>query len=82
MSNTEIISIETGLRGITEKVDTFAGWQRKGYVVNKGQKAAFKTKIWKPCKVKEKDENGKETTENKLIMVNAAFFTQSQVIAK
>ncbi len=81
MSNIEIIANETDLRGITEQVDTFAGWKRRGYVVSKGQKAVFKTKIWKPCKVKEKDENGEERKEKKLILVNAAFFTLSQVEA-
>lgn len=76
MSNSEIISTHIALLGIMEPVNTYAGWQRNGYTVRRGEKATFKTKIWKPCKVK--DEETKETGK-KLIMVNAAFFTASQV---
>lgn len=76
MSNSEIIGTTTALMGIVEPVDTYAGWKRNGYTVKRGEKATFKTKIWKPCNVKDKDT---DETEIKLILVNAAFFTASQV---
>lgn len=63
-------------------VNTFVGWKRAGYTVKRGEKAAFQTKIWKPCKVKKKKEQepGEEPKkENKLILVNASFFTSEQV---
>lgn len=75
ITNTEIISSEMVLHGITENVQTYAGWQRLGRQVKKGSKALFKTQIWKPCKVKIPDTS---ETKSKLIMVKAAFFGLSQ----
>lgn len=68
-------------------VDTYAGWKRKGFVVKRGETAVFKTKIWKPSKyskkeVEEIESRGVEVsdrTNQKLILVNAAFFTDKQV---
>ena len=76
MTNQEIISGNLILRGIEEDVNTYAGWKREGYQVQKGQKALFTTKIWKPCNYTDKatGEKGK-----KLFMVNASFFGVSQV---
>lgn len=78
MTNYEIIEGAKKLAGIAEdvEVDTFAGWKAKGYCVNKGEHASFKTKIWKPCKIVEKLT---EEEKQKLYMVNAAFFTINQV---
>ena len=50
LTNFEIIESNIILHGITEEVDTYAGWSRNGYKVKRGSKALFKTKIWKPCK--------------------------------
>lgn len=77
MTNMQIIMGEVALRGITEPVDTYAGWKNRGMQVQKGQKALFATKIWKPCKPK---KNADEETE-KLILVKANFFGASQVAA-
>lgn len=74
MSNMEIILSELVLRGIDEEVDTYQGWKRKGKQVQKGSKALFQTKIWKPCKVKSEDGD-----EERMYMVNASFFGASQV---
>ncbi|MCC8157273.1 MAG: hypothetical protein LIO54_08360 [Oscillospiraceae bacterium] len=75
MTNAQIITGEMILNGIMEEVDTYAGWLRRGYQVQKGQKAKFQTKIWKPVKSK-KDEDDTE-----LILVKASFFAKSQVAA-
>ena len=77
VTNRQIIAAECIDHGITEEVNTYAGWQVRGFQVEKGSKAVFKTKIWKPCKVKNKD--GEQS--KKLLLVNAAFFTASQVKA-
>lgn len=82
MTNSEIIIREmksAGLDPMEVVVNTFAGWKRNGYVVNKGETAAFKTKIWKPCK--NKKQEGEEEAQTKLRLVNAAFFTFEQVKA-
>ena len=80
MTNLQIIGTACMMNGITEEVDTYAGWQRRGMQVTKGNKALFKTKIWKPVKGKAKS-NDEETDEivGRLILVNAAFFGVSQV---
>lgn len=81
MTNAEIIQGEILARGITQEVDTYAGWKRKGFKVKKGSKATFKTKIWKPKTRKIKDKDGKETDkkEKYFIMVKAYYFTKAQV---
>lgn len=75
MTNGEIIATECSLRGITEEVHTFQRWKSMGYMVKKGEKAAFKTTIWKA--VPKKDEEG----EVRLFMQTSAFFKASQVQA-
>lgn len=82
MTNAQIIinnMVTAGLDPMETVVDTFAGWKRRGYIVNKGETAVFKTKIWKPCKAKKDTEETEDTTNLKL--VNAAFFTAEQVKA-
>lgn len=90
MTNAEIIvsaMVLAELDPMEVEVDTFAGWKRKGYCVKKGQKAVFKTKIWKPCKFKNEEielpEEAKDMepqfNKKKLILVNASFFTDEQV---
>ena len=76
MTNAEIITGNCILTGISEPVDTYPGWKAKGYQVKKGSKAVFKTKIWKPCKTKNEKTGEKE---KRLLLVNASFFTKSQV---
>lgn len=89
MTNFEIIAQACALANIAvdTEVDTYAGWSRKGYTVKRGEHAVFKTKIWKPCKRKkdaEQTENAEQTEANskRLILVNAAFFTDEQVEKK
>ena len=48
MTNVAIIGNAKLLNGVTEDVDTFAGWKRRGKQVKKGSKALFKTSIWMP----------------------------------
>lgn len=73
MTNAEIIATECSLRGITEDVHTFQRWKAMGFMVKKGEKAAFKATIWKAAPKKD------EENEVKLFMRNAAFFKASQV---
>lgn len=83
MTNLEIIASEMVLHEISldTLVDTFTGWKRRGFIVNKGEKAAFRTKIWKPTKVTAKLDNGEEEETTKMILVPASFFTQDQVVS-
>lgn len=74
MSNSEIIEMECALNGITEEVHTFQRWKSMGFVVKKGEKAVFKTAIWKAVEKKQEEES-----ELKIFMKNAAFFKASQV---
>ncbi len=78
MTNLAIIEGAKLLNGITERVDTYQGWQRRGKQVKRGSKALFKTSIWKPVKGKNADEK-EDNPEPRLIMVSAAFFGASQV---
>lgn len=84
MTNLQIIGNAMLLNGVTEDVDTFAGWKRKGRQVKKGSKALFKTSIWKPTGKKKKDDDETEDDgTGRLILVPAAFFGMSQTeIAK
>lgn len=76
MTNLMIISGAMILNGVTEDVDTFPGWKRRGRQVKQGEKCLFKTKIWKPRGKKKSEED--EETDGSLIMVTAAFFGESQ----
>lgn len=78
MTNLQIILGAMELAGVKEEVDTYQGWKRRGYQVDRGQKAKFQTKIWKPCKRGKTEEGENETP--KLILVNASFFGKSQVV--
>lgn len=86
MTNLQIIITAMEMNGVKEEVDTYAGWGRRGYQVKKGEKAVFKTKIWKPVRAKNKaadaaEEFMKNEDGDKLILVNASFFGHSQVAA-
>lgn len=79
MTNLEIIRNASLLNGVTEDVDTFAGWKRKGRQVKRGSTALFKTSIWKPTSKKKKSEDdAEEDGTGRLILVTAAFFGYSQ----
>ena len=85
MTNKDIINgnlVLLGLDPMTVFVDTFAGWNRRGFKVKKGEKATFKTKIWKPSKHTVKEEKDGQEVEQEyenMILVNAAFFRAEQV---
>lgn len=74
MTNVEIIARAKMVNGITEEANTYAYWKKAGYQVRKGEKAAFKCRIWKYSKKKrdEEDENGV------MFIKTASFFTVSQ----
>ena len=73
---TENEALEILESGYRLPVHTYAEWQRMGYQVQKGEKAAIKTKLWKPVTKKDKETDEKEI---KMIMVTAALFTNKQV---
>ena len=75
MTNRQIIATAMEINRITEEVHTYEGWKSRGYQVQRGQQALFKTRIWKPTRVTDKD--GEEI--EKMILVNASFFGKSQV---
>ena len=82
MTNAAIIMNEMILNNVTEEVDTYQGWQRRGMQVQKGSKALFKTKIWKPRKgaqAENSEELQEEELKSRFILVKAAFFGLSQV---
>lgn len=82
MTNAEIIANAKLFNGITEDAHTFAHWKQLGYVVRKGEHAAFSATIWKYAKGKKAsadDEN--EATPGRMFMKKAYFFTASQVDA-
>lgn len=85
MTNISIIITECEIHGITEEVATYQEWQRRGYQVQKGQKALFDTMIWMPRKKGvNQDDSADVTEENKsrFFMKKAYFFGESQVQAK
>lgn len=72
-TNAEIIATECALLGITEEVHTFQRWKSMGYAVKKGEKAAFRTSIWKAVQKKDNPD------EKVMFLKTAAFFKESQV---
>lgn len=75
MSNKEILAYERMMNGIKEDVYTYAELKKRGYQVQKGQKAIIKTQIWKNATYTDK-KTGEEKT--KMIMTTGAFFTLAQ----
>ena len=83
MTNLAIIIMECEIHGITEDVATYQEWQRRGYQVQKGQKALFDTMIWMPRKKgANQDDSADVMEENRFFMKKAYFFGESQVQAK
>lgn len=98
MTNLEIIATEAVANEIYTKdeilerleagmdlgLHTYQEWKRLGYQVQKGSKALFKTKIWKPRKGAKVEELEKEESieikKKNFIMVNASFFGINQVM--
>lgn len=60
---------------------TFQEWAKAGYVVKKGEKAFMQLELWKPFikKLDEKDESGKEKTEQRFMLKKSSLFTPDQV---
>ena len=75
-TNNQIILMECVTRGIIEPVHTYARWKELGFQVQKGQKALFKTAIYKCVEKKDADGN---TTSKKMFPKMSAFFGKSQV---
>ena len=80
MTNEEIIKAAKTLNGITEEAHTFARWKSLGFVVKKGEHAAFKATIWKH-RTKKVEVDGEEQEQVRMFMKTASFFTASQVEA-
>lgn len=78
-NNNILIAVAMAEHHISEPVHTYENWKSKGFHVQKGEKALFQTKIWRPCKIKRTDKNGNVHSDMKLLLVNASFFGMSQV---
>lgn len=77
MTNVELIAAAMKMNDITEESHTFNKWKELGYIVRKGEHAAFRATIWKPAKRKKQD--GDEEPDTHMFMKTACFFTRSQV---
>lgn len=58
---------------------TFKEWQRMGWQVRKGEKAALTCNIWKPRMRKSTEKDGEEEHDGDFYMTKAFFFTFAQV---
>lgn len=79
MTNKEIILHEAILNNYSyngSNLNTYTTWKRKGYQVQKGQKAIINTSLWKHCSFKDK-KTGESTT--RILMVKASLFGVEQV---
>jgi hypothetical protein len=79
MSNLEIVSSESMLRNFPyngENLFTFKEWLNRGMIVQKGEKAFIKTKLWQKT-IKKDKETGE--IKNYFVLVNANLFTENQV---
>lgn len=78
MTNAQLIHAAKQLNGITEEAHTFAHWKELGYVVRKGEHAAFKCSIWK-YRTKLEIVEDEEVETGNMFLKMAHFFTKSQV---
>ena len=80
LTNKEILLQEMIANNINldTKIDTYAGWNRQGYTINKGSKAVFQTQIWKPCKTNKVNKDEVQQ-QNKMYIVKASYFSVDQV---
>lgn len=87
MTNAEIIAAAMEANGITEQAHTYNRWKRMGFMVKRGEHAAFRAKIWQKSKKvqmpKEEQEEGETPEEKKFqrgwYLQTACFFVASQV---
>lgn len=84
MTNNEIIELELALLDEEfewdgENLFTFLEWKKRGYSVQKGQKAFLSVGLWKKVDRKTKNEEGEETTEKGFIKKTSHLFTIEQV---
>ncbi len=87
MTNKEIIFETIQMEGKLELVEsylnnellTFAEWKRRGYKVNKGEKAVLKAALWKKGEKKKKDKKNEEKKESYFFTKVSALFTKNQV---
>ena len=65
-----------------ETIHTFAAWKSLGYQVQRGQKAVAKFPIWRHQNSgirKNRKTGAEESTEEKMFLTDAFFFSKSQV---
>lgn len=60
---------------------TFAEWKKRGYMVQKGEKAIIKTKLWMKSKKKIDKSKGDdpENINEHFVLVTACLFSENQV---
>ena len=84
MTNAEIVAQAKKELGIEGQAHTYRRWQQLGFVVKRGEHAAFSAKIWQKSKGwhQPKDEEGEGEEQPKragFYLQKASFFTESQV---
>lgn len=92
MTNMEIIEMETVLRIQTGELpkdtvlNTYKGWERRGFRVKRGETHVAEFQIWMPSKKKVKVKETEENNEEVKVVGNrrfykklSFFFTQNQV---
>ena len=80
-NNAHTIAIAKREAGIPDEiaVNSYGGWKEKGYQVQRGEHAAFKTSIWVPCHAG-KNKDGEDTSDfSRFFIRRTAFFTAEQV---
>ena len=80
-NNLQAITLAKREAGIPDEiaVNSYGGWKEKGYQVQRGERAAFKTSIWVPCHAG-KNKDGEDTSDFSRFFIRCtAFFTAEQV---
>ena len=81
LNNLQAITLAKREAGIPDEiaVNSYGGWKEKGYQVQRGERAAFKTSIWVPCHAG-KNKDGEDTSDFSRFFIRCtAFFTAEQV---
>ena len=81
ITNKEIIITSATLKNLdtTAEYYTYAQWQKRGYQVQKGQKAVMTIGLWTPTKASKKQIEEGATNNTRCFLKTSALFTIEQV---
>lgn len=84
MTNIERVAQAAADNGVeAEFLFTYKEWQKRGFQVQKGEKATLKVALYIPTKKKakkaKKNEEGQEEQETSFIVKTTSLFTEDQV---